>query len=173
MKKLLTLISCLILSGVLIAQEKYPVPDINADQKHQRTLFQAWTFAAAGIEFAKSHGISPYEYGKYIGKLFAPSWGPGNDYDSFVKWSVFNFENFRHVSDAAMKVTENPDGSFSLVTDEKMWHQYFPDGQSLVSFDEFLEFSKGINEPIADHMGATTKMDRKDGSLIFTFTKKQ
>jgi hypothetical protein len=53
-----------------------------------------------------------------------------------------------------------------------MMHKYFPDGNCNASYDEFLEYMKGINEPIADHMGATITLKRQDTQLLFTLKKK-
>lgn len=172
MKRYLTIVICLVLTASLHAQEKYPVPVRTGDQKHGRTLFQFYSCIAAGISFAKTHGVTPYEYGKYIGNLFAPSWGPGNDYEAFVKGSVFNIENFRHISDAALIVEENSDGSVSIISNDKMWHKYFPEGKGYASYDEFKECMKGIWEPLANHMGALLSQETKDSLLIYTFRKK-
>lgn len=172
MKKCLTFFICLLLTASLLAQEKYPVPVRTGDQKHGRTLFQLYSTLAAGISFAKAHGVTPYEYGKYMGNLFAPSWGAGNDYEAFVKGSIFNIENFRHISDAGLIVEENNDGSVSIVTNDKMWHKYFPDGNGYASYDEFSECMKGLWEPLSNHMGATLSQETRDSLLIYTFRKK-
>jgi hypothetical protein len=172
MKQYLTFIICFVLVGSLYAQEKYPIPELTSDQKHDRTLGQFWVMTAAGINFAKTHGVTPYEYGRYMGELFAPSWGDGNDFDAFVKGSIYNYENFRHLSDALLTIKENQDGSVNIIMSDKMWHKYLPDGNPYGSYSEFLEFMKGVNEPIANYMGATFKSEIKDTLLIFTFKKK-
>ena len=172
MKKSLTIIICLVLTASLIAQEKYPVPVRTADQKHGRALFQFYSCLAAGISFAKAHGVTPYEFGKYMGNLYAPSWGAGNDYEAFVKGSIYNFESFRHVTDAALVVEENKDGSVSIIMNDKMWHKYFPEGKGYASYGEFNECMKGLMEPISNHMGATLSKENRDSLLIYTFRKK-
>jgi len=172
MKKLLFLFICILFAYPIMAQEKYPVPVLTSDQKHGGAVGQAWAFAAAGMNFAKTKGVSPYEYGKYIGKLFAPSWGAGDDFDRFVNGAIYNFESFRHVSDTPLKVRDNPDGSVTVFTSEQMWHKYFPDGNQFASFNDFLEFIKGLNEPIADYMGASVTIENRDGQTIMTFRRK-
>jgi hypothetical protein len=172
MKKYLTLIICILLVNNLLGQEKYPIPVRTADQKHARTLSQFWVVGAGGINFAKTHGVTPYEYGKYLGNLFAPSWGAGNDFNAFVKGTIYNLENFRHISDAPLVVKENQDGSVSIALNEKIMHKYFPEGNPYTSFDEVFEFMKGVNEPIADHMGAIVKAEVKDSLVIYTLKKK-
>jgi hypothetical protein len=172
MKKYLTFIFCLLLCGNLAAQEKYPIPVRTSDQKHGRALSQFYACMAAGINFAKSHGVTPYEYGKYLGNLFAPSWGAGNDFEGFVKGSIYNLESFRHISDAALVVKENEDGSVSVITNDKMWHRYFPEGKGYASYDEFKDCMKGMYEPLGNHMGATLTQETRDTLLVYTFRKK-
>jgi hypothetical protein len=53
-----------------------------------------------------------------------------------------------------------------------MMHKYFPDGNRYASYDEFIEYMKGFNEPVDDHMGATFTMEIKDTLMIFTLKKK-
>ena len=107
-----------------------------------------------------------------MGNLFAPSWGAGNDYEAFVKGSIFNLENFRHISDAGLVVEENNDGSVSIISNDKMWHKYFPEGKGYANYDEFIECMKGLWEPLSNHMGATLSQETKDSLLIYSFRKK-
>jgi hypothetical protein len=172
MKRTLSLFVCLLLGYSLLAQGKYPIPPLGSEEKHVRAVSQAWVIAAAGINYAKTKGTTPYEYGKYLGNLFAPSWGQGNDFDTFVRGSIFNFESFRDDTDSPLQIKENSDGSVTIVTADMMWHKYFPDGSPFVSYSEFLELIKGLNEPIADHMGGTVTMESRDGHLMFTYRKK-
>ena len=132
-KTILSVVTCILLSGLIVAQEKYSVPVRTGDQKHARTLFQLYWSQAAAISFAKEHGISPFEYGRYIGNLAAPTWGPGNDYEALVKGIIYNVENFRHVSDAALDIKENEDGSVIIIANDKMMHKYFPEGEGPAS----------------------------------------
>ncbi len=114
MKKYLTIIICLALACDLLAQEKYSVPVFTGDQKHEGMLRQFWYLAAAGCNFAKTHGVTPYEYGKYVGNLFAPTWGAANDFEGYVRGMIYNFEFMRLNSMAALVVKENEDGSVSI-----------------------------------------------------------
>ena len=173
MKKIImSVVTCLLLSGLIVAQEKYPVPVRTGDQKHGRTLSQFYWGQSAAIIFAKEHGVSPYEFGKSMGKLAAQTWGPGNDFERLVKGVIYNWENFRHVSDTVLVIKENEDGSVIIISDEKMIKKYFPDDGSHVSYDEYKECFKGMFEPIADHMGATISMEYRDNLMITTITKK-
>lgn len=172
MKKIFFSVVCVLLAGTLLAQEKYPIPVRTADQKHGRTLSQFYWANAAGIAFAKSLGVTPYDYGKFTGNLAAPTWGPGNDFEGLVRGVISNLENFRNVSDTPLIVKENEDGSVSIIASDKMIHKYFPVGKSVISYDEFKESMKGSMEPIATHMGATITMETKDTLLVFKIMKK-
>jgi hypothetical protein len=172
MKKYLSLIILMVLSLNLFAQEKYPIPVRTSDQKHSRAVSQVWVFIAAGINLSKAQGITPYDYGKSLGKMFAPSWGAGNNFDSYVKGVVFNYESLRNVTDSPIRVIENSDGSVSILQNEKAWHKYLPDGNPYASFNEVFECMKGANEPIADHMGATFRMELKDTLIVTTLKRK-
>ncbi len=154
------------------AEEKYPVPVLEVNQKHGRVLGQAWATDAAAIHFAKSKGVSPYEFGCYIGKLFAPSWGTDRSFDRLIKGSLFNIETFRHITDTAIEVNENTDGSVSIVTSENMWHKYFADNNPFASFSEFMDFSRGLFGEIAAYMESDFAMEITNAKVIFTFRKK-
>ena len=63
MKKSLSLLFCLVLMGTVIGQEKYSVPEIPVKKKLNRTYSQTWGILAVGVDFAKSQGVTPYDYG--------------------------------------------------------------------------------------------------------------
>jgi hypothetical protein len=172
MKKMVLFVVCFILAGALLAQEKYPIPVRTADQKHGRTLSQNYWSNAAGIAFAKSRGVTPYEYGIYVGNLAAPTWGPGNDFEGLVRGTINNLENFRHISDPPLIVKENEDGSVTIIASDKMIHKYFPEGKSIVSYDEALQTMNGTMKPVADHMGAIMTIERRDTVLMVKLMKK-
>jgi hypothetical protein len=172
MKKIFFFVFSILLAGTLLAQEKYQVPFRTADQKHGRTLSQFYWADAAGIAFAKSRGVSPYDFGKFCGNLAAPTWGSGNDFEGLVRGIIYNLENFRHISDTPLIVKENEDGSVSIIASDNMIHKYFPEGKSVVSYDEVKEAMKGNMEPIATHMGATITMETQDTLLVIKLMKK-
>jgi hypothetical protein len=172
MKRHLFIIVCLLYSGSLLAQEKYPIPVRTGDQKHATAIYQLYGFMGAGINFAKAHGVTPYEYGKYLGTIFAPGWGPENNFDSFISGVIMHNELSRRPSDPAILVKENVDGSVSILSNEKIWHRYYGDNNNYASFSEFIEFINGLYQPIAERMGATMKSEVRDTLMVFTFKKK-
>jgi len=54
-----------------------------------------------------------------------------------------------------------------------MWRRYFNDDNKVATMNEFIDFIRGIYEPIADHMGATAKVELKDGFMVLTLMKKK
>jgi hypothetical protein len=172
MKKYFAIILCLLITVNLLSQEKYSVPVITSDQKSESWAYQYWTMISAGVKFAKTQGVTPYAYGKYMGSLFAPSWGAGNNFEAYVRGMVFNFEAMHLTSDPKIIVKEDNDGSVEILTNDKIFHRYFPVGKGYATYNEFIEFFKGVSEPIADHMGAKTLIEIKDTIIVISIKKK-
>ena len=172
MKKILSIAICLVFIGSAFGQEKFIVPELTSDQKHERTLFQFWSVYEAGINFAKSQDVTPYEYGKYIGNLFAPSWNKENGFDGFVNGTIYNWENFKTDADGQMVINEKDDGSVIIKFPAAAWKKYFPEENSYASFQDALDCLKGIMEPIADYMGCTIIQEVTEESIIYTINRK-
>ncbi len=172
MKKMLSVLFSLVLIGTVIGQEKYAVPEVPIEKKLSRTYFQFWGVFAVGIEFAKTHGVSPYEYGKYMGKVFAPSWNQDGGFESYVKGSIYNWENSRTDEDKPMTITENEDGSVSIFYPIQVIKKYFSGEKSYTSFEEIMSCMEGVNEVIADYMGVEVKIEVTEEDIIFNYKKK-
>jgi hypothetical protein len=172
MRKLLVITALILFAGIAFGQEKFTVPDISPSEKHNRTNYQFWVMHAAGINFAKEQGISPYDYGKHIGNLFAPSWNKEAGFEGFVNGLIYNWENFKSDEDGPMTIKENENGSVTIVYPIKAWKKYLPDGNSLASFQESMESLRGIGEPIADYLGCTIILEIGQESILFTIDKK-
>jgi hypothetical protein len=172
MKKLLSFAICLIIIVNAFGQAKFSIPERTHEQKHQSTMSQFWGFYAAGINFVKSQGTSPYEYGKYIGNLFAPSWNKENGFEGLVNGTIFIWENFRTDADGPIAIKEKDDGSVIIKLPVDTWKKYLPEGNPYASFKDAMECMQGIMEPIADHMGSSFNQEVTEDSIIYTFKKK-
>ena len=172
MKKLLSIAICLVFIGSAFGQEKFTVPERTSEQKHNRTLYQYWSIYAAGINFAKSQDVSPYEYGKLIGNLFAPGWNKENGFDGFVTGMVFNLENSKTDAEGQMVINELDDGSVIIKYPARAWKKYFPEGNPFASFQDVMDCLRGIMEPIADYMGCAVIQEVTVESIIITINKK-
>ena len=172
MKKLLSIAICLIFIGSAFGQEKFTIPERTYEQKHNRTMYQFWSFYAAGINFAKSQDVSSYEFGKYIGNLYASSWNNENGFDGFVNGMIYNWENFKTDADEQMVIKEKDDGSVIIKYPAATWKKYFPEEDSYASFQDALDCMQGILEPIAEYMGSTITHEVVEESIIYTFNAK-
>jgi len=91
---------------------------------------------------------------------------------TFVKGVLSHVDLTRRKSDPAIVVKENTDGSVVISTNEKIWHRYYSVNNSIASYHDFLEFLRGLYEPISDHMGTTFKSEVRDTLMVFTLKKK-
>ena len=172
MKKLLSFCLCLLLAGGLFAQEKFTVPERTPDQKHLRALYQSWSIYAVGIKFAKTHGVSAYDYGKYIGKEFALSWNKEAGFDGFVSGMIYNWESFKIDSDGEIVIIENNDGSVIVKYPAIALSKFFPENDPYASYKEALDCYRGILENIGDYLGCTIVQEVIGESLVITFIPK-
>lgn len=172
MKKLLCLLLPLLFIGSLNAQERFTVPERTHDQKHQRTIYQSWSVYAVGINFAKSQDVSAYDYGKYVGSLFAQSWNKESGFDGFVRGMIFNYENFRTEADGEIVIVENDDGSVVVKFPAIMLKKYFPEGNPYASFQEALDCFQGMLENIGDYMGCTAIQEVVGETIVNTIKLK-
>lgn len=172
MKRYFALIICLIMTANLYCQEKYPVPTRTCEQKFNWSNWVGWLWMGYSAKIAKEDGENLYESGRRMGQLVAPTWGKQEaNLDALVKGWVGNCVNFQRAKDSAPEVKENPDGSVSVIADDNSIHDFFMEGGS-ISYDEFLEYWKGIFDVVADYKGATILIDHQDSLMVYTFRKK-
>ena len=173
MKKLIIIAAAFILfAGVAFGQEKFTVPDISPAQKHNRTNSQFWIMHAAGINFAKAQDISPYDYGKHIGNLFAPSWNKEAGFEGFVNGVIYNWETFKSDEDGPILLKVKEDGSVSILVPIEAYRKYFPGENAYATFEETMECWQGIVEQIADYIGSVATMKITEESVVTVISKK-
>jgi len=167
MKQFVGILFCLLLTGTLLAQEKYTVPNISVEDKFSRTLGQFWGIFATSVDFAKSQGITPHDYGKYLGKVFAPTWNKEAGFEGMVRGTVYNWETFKKDEDGEIKIKEMDDGSVKISVPIRAWNQYFSENFPPVSFEEVLECMQGIMDEIATYLDAEALQKITDEEIIF------
>jgi hypothetical protein len=172
MKKLLSLLFCLVLMGTVIGQEKYLVPEIPVEKKLNMTYSQTWAIIAVGVDFAKSQGVTPYDYGKYIGKVFAPSWNKEAGFEGLVKGGIYSWEGFKTDEDGPMVVKEKDDGSVLLIIPIQAWKKYFSEENPIATFEEVIDCLRAVIEEIADYMSSEVKLEITEESIICELSKK-
>jgi hypothetical protein len=173
MKRIILSLISISVAACLFGQQKYVVPVRTVEEKHQNLVFQFWLAGfGGGINFAKAHGATPYEYGAYLGKKFAPGWGDQGNFDNLVNGWLRNLEDSRVASDPPIVVNENQDGSVSITASERMFRQYFPEGNEIASFTDCLDCMRGIFTEIGGYLGANVNIENRDGLMVFTYLKK-
>ena len=172
MKKILSIAICLTLIGGAFGQGKYTVPDITPEQKHNFTIYHFLITLGAGVSFAKTQGVTPYEYGKHIGNSFAQSWNKEIGFEGFVNHMIYNWEALKSDEDGQITIKESDDGSVTIAYPIKAWKKYLPDGNPFASFQESMESLRGVGETIADYLGCTFAKEIGQESIYFTINKK-
>ena len=173
MKKLLGICICLLLAGSLFAQEKFVVPERSPQQKHVRTTYMMWSWYSAGINFAKAQGVSAYDFGKYVGSVFAQTWNKEKGFDGFVSGMIYNWENMRFDSSPEIIVNEIDDGYVVVKTSAAIVKSYFPEGNPYASFEEGMDCMRGMLEQIGDYLGCTFSQEVTDEYIVNSFRKKE
>jgi hypothetical protein len=169
MRKVFISAAFILLAGGAFGQGKFTVPELSFEQKHERANSQIPVFLAAGINFAKTQDVTPYEYGKEIGKLFAQTWDKEAGFDGFVNGMIYISESSRTADDGPIEIIENDDGSVTIISNPGLMSKY---GDTMATFEERFECIAGITEQIADYMGCKiTREDTKQSSKI-TIKKK-
>ncbi|MCE4563066.1 hypothetical protein INQ51_01965 [Maribellus sp. CM-23] len=169
--KLLTLIIALVLAGnVLLSQEKFVAPELTDEQKCEVLYSHVVAYAVSGISFAKSQGLSPEEYGRYIGKKFSAYWNPEDGFPVLVTRMMYILAGLH--PDNQMQIVKQSGKSitFQLMNVDLSFKQ----GPMFdVTYQDFLNCSYGIIEVIAHHMNATfSQSTTADGWYIATLSQK-
>ena len=114
MRRFICIALSVLFMGSLFAQERFLVPELTYKQKHSRTLSETYGFVTTGINFAKSQGVSPYDYGIYVGTIYASFWNPEIGFEGFVKNAIRAWESLRTDQDDKIIVTEKADNSVMM-----------------------------------------------------------
>ena len=139
----------------------FTVPDITPEQKQEILYSHVMAYAVTGIGFAKAQGVSPEDYGNYIGNQFTSFWDPAAGFAAFANGLIFILAGM------------HPDNEMQIVDqNEKMVHFKlknvdfsFKNGPMFgVTYDEMLECSKGIIATLASHMNSTFSHKMVDGN---------
>jgi hypothetical protein len=171
MKKIICILVSVAFMFSLYAQEKYTVQVRTDLEKYITVKSQFYSFMNAGISFAKSKGVSPFEYGKYVGNLFAPSWNQEIGFEGFVRSVIRTWESMKTDTEGTITVTEKPDGSVIMEFPKVSMMKYFAAGIPIATFEECIEYFRGVIKPIADKFSCSLTLIANENFLVFTFKK--
>ena len=176
MRKIICIVFCIAFIHNVYGQETFRVPEQTQEQKLLSEIYSQWDILSSAINITRTHGISPYEYGKNTGDLFASSWNKENGFDFYCQKIIYHWENWRTDEDAATFIINKTDESLTFKVSIHGLKNYFGEkGNFGVSFDEMMQCIKGIEEQIAEYLGYTFKMEIEEewspcNSTLYSFS---
>lgn len=131
------------------AQEKFQVPQPTTDQKIEILYNHVIAYAVTGIGFAKSQGVTPEEYGKFMGKKFTQYWDPSAGFHQLVNQLMFILAGMH--PDNQMQIVKQDEKSITFKM--KNVDIAFKNGPMFgVTYQDFLDCSQGIISTLAGYM---------------------
>jgi len=147
------------------------VDELSNNEIQDVLYIHAMSYYVNGINFAKSHGISPEEYGTFLGNQFLPFWDKDIDFVSFTSKMIHILKGIHYNSD--IKIVSNGDKKVFIMisnVDALFKNGLFYD----ISYEEFLQCSNSLFQKISDHVGVSCSQNITTGNyyqLIFTQKK--
>jgi len=169
MKSLTFLFIAIMLSGYLTAQEKFSVPQPTTDQKIEVLYNHVIAYSVTGISFAKTKGVSPEEYGVFIGKKFTTYWNPDAGFPVLINQMMLILTGMHPENE--MQIVKQ-DGN-SITFKMKNVDLAFKNGPMFdVTYQDFLDCSYGIISVLARYMNSSfSHKMTDDGWYVATFSK--
>lgn len=170
MKSILTILILLFSAIILFAQQSFSVPEVSNDQEKEILYNHVIAYAATGITFAKTKGVSAEDYGKYIGEQFKPFWSPEQGFPAFANTIMFILKGMHPANE--MQIIEQNESMvrFKMKNVDAMFQMGPAYG---ITYNEFLDCSNGILTTLADYMHSSFSQEMsKDGWYIATINKK-
>jgi hypothetical protein len=126
------------------------VPQLSQEQKEEVLFQHVMAYATTGIAFAKSKGVSPEDYGRFIGKSFSSFWDQNAGYKMFAGQLMYILSGL--YPDNQMEILEQNDRMIRFRM--KNVDLSFQNGPMFgVAYQEFLDCSFGIISELAAYMG--------------------
>ena len=169
MKSTIIFLLLLFSATTLFAQQPFSVPEVTNDQEKEILYNHMIAYAATGITFAKTKGVSAEEYGKYIAEQFKPFWSPEQGFPAFVNTIMFILKGMHPANEMQILDQNENMVRFKMKNVDAMFQMGPAYG---ITYAEFLECSKGILTTLADYMNSNFKQETKDGWYIVTISKK-
>ena len=140
-------------------------------QKLTRVIPEAYGFLTTGINFAKSQGVSPYDYGIYVGTIYASSWNPEIGFDGFVNNAIRTWESLRTDQDGKINILENTDNSVSIEFPKNAMTKFLGGENPIATIEEVGEYFTGILKPITAKFNSSVRIDITDAYFTIIFKK--
>lgn len=125
------------------------VPELTIENEKEVLYNHVIAYATCGIEFAKTKGVSPLEYGQFIGEKFIPFWNPEDGFHAFAGQIMFILSGMHPDNQMQIEKQEKNMICFRMKNVDLMFRQGPAFG---VTYPEFLACSEGIISTLADYM---------------------
>ena len=180
MKKLILLTICISFTASVMGQEIFKIQEYTVEQKHSNMLNSYWSHLAAGISFAKTHNVSPYEYGTFHGKIFAElrasNRASSADEASFKNFAQANLNSCsRFITESRSKIIIELESDsllvFKVPSSVFLLDYFGTEGRFGVTAEELLEMINGSHEQISKDYGCTSEMVLEGDWIVMTIKK--
>ena len=170
MKNSFLFIAAIFLTTGLCAQEKFNVPEVPVELKHQNMLFQFDAILTVSINYAKTQGLTATEYGALIGEQFKYSWNKEAGFEGYVKGMLHNMSCF--LVDPGIEITTNTVEKVKFKT--RLMGSGIKKNEPVygVTYKEYIDFLKAITSTIGDYLGVKSELSYDDEWIYFTVSKK-
>lgn len=125
------------------------VPELTTENEKEVLYNHVIAYAACGIDFAKTKGVSPLEYGEFIGEQFMPFWNPDDGFHAFAGQIMFILAGMHPDNQMHIIKQERDMICFRMKNVDLMFRQGPAFG---VTYQEFLDCSEGIIATLAEYM---------------------
>ena len=101
-----------------------------------------------GINFAKSQGVSPYDYGIYVGTIYASHWNPEIGFEGFVTNAIRAWASLMTDQGGKIIVTEKADNSVLMEFPKNEMTKFLRKENPVATTEEVVEYFNGVLKPI-------------------------
>lgn len=183
MKNLIFILICILSSSIWSQRDDAVIEGVEAEfetgliidelsnNEIQEVLYvHAMAYYVNGINFARSHGISPEEYGTFLGNQFLPYWDKDIEFISFTNKMIHILKGVHYHNE--IQIVSNGDQKVYILIDNV--DALFKNGDFYdVSYAEFLLCSYGLFNKITDHVGVDfSQKITEDNRYQLMFSKK-
>jgi hypothetical protein len=162
------LATVLFLSAPLEAQE-IELATYNPEQLWARSAWLGVMGSVTAIAFAKSHDVSPQEYGAYLADVYAPGWGqPGTGTLSIARGMS---RNFLTDPNCRTEIVEQSQSEITMRVN-RCWARYFGEDEEVygVTLQEYDSVWEAFTTHLAEYLGLGYSLRVEEEFAYLTFT---
>ena len=170
MKKSILILIVFLFVVQLNGQKLFTIPEKTLEQKHTKMIKFNWINIVTAIRFAKTQGLSPYEYGQFVGSLFARGRDKDSGFMGYAQGFLRNWEYHRPDSEPAIIIEFESDNMLVFMVSSSIMVKPFGDDGLMcgVSIEEMLDMMNGSHSQISKKLGCSSKMALKDEWIVIT-----